>query len=140
MSTLAVNLGGTAEEETVPEGEYTLECTQSISRRTKADDRDMAVLTFVIQDAPDEISFPAAIQDFFVLPNEDDWQEDKEMAHRFIRRLRRALTCLGVPYEEDGFDSDDCVGTTATVGLYIDKNDDTGEDYNRPRWPKYKNE
>ena len=137
MSIMKIALGKAHEAETVPEGKYQLEVVTCTEKRTKADDRDMVVMLIKINNPPKKIENPAPMQEYFVLPNEEDYLENPQMANDWVRNLRRALEALNVPYAEDGFDPKDAQGATCEVAVTLETDDD-GEERNHPRFPKFK--
>ena len=138
MSLMQIALANTKELESVPAAEYTYEVANCIARETKAKDRNMIVATLLITNPPRKISHPAPVMEFFVLPNANDWEENEEMSHGFVRRLRRFLECSKVPFGSDGFDPAQAVGAKGKTFFDLTEDDD-GEIRNHPRWPKFTN-
>lgn len=121
MPYLSTALGDAKESEIVPDAEHQIECTFVVLQRNKADTHDMMVTTDQIQDPPRGIDFPAPIKTYFRVPNPDD---DPEVKNRDNLKICRYLAMKGVSYGEDGFDTDDVLGSTGTCPIRTDPGDD----------------
>ena len=134
----SINFGAVKEQETVPEGIYSFEVVSCRAQKTKAGNRNMIQAVLNITNPPKDILFPAPVIEFFVLPNQDDYRENRAMAEDWVRRLLRFLTCAGIPYNEEGFDVEEAQGATGTCGFALRMGDDD-EIRNQAIWPKFKN-
>jgi hypothetical protein len=130
------DLENVQEERPVPEGEYALRIVATEETRTKADDRDMIVVTIAIEDPqyPDASPF----RHWCVLPNEDDKvKENGRTAKMFYRNMKRFLHLFGIPYD---FESpEEWQGATCMSYVKLGTNPDSGQEFNQidpPRIPK----
>ena len=128
-------LNNTKELETVPEAKYKLEVLACREQRTQADDRDMYVFTIGIKNPPKGTENAAPMMEFFPMPNDED---EPDRAANSVRRLRRALECLGINFL-NGFNVENAIGATGEAPVNLRKDND-GETRNHVVWPKYANE
>ena len=108
MPFIKVDLGDAQEQENVPEGSYDL-------RIIKVEDKDsksgnpMTVCTIKVEDP--EYANARLINHFIVQPSKDHTPEVKAM---MILNTARFLHTFNIPYTDQGYNSDDLQGATAS--------------------------
>jgi hypothetical protein len=76
----------------------------------------------------------APFREWMTLPTDSTPPDQLEMRRRDIARV---LHAFGIDYaEDDGIDTEKLQGSQATVHLQKQVNDDTGDEFNRVRWPR----
>src|SRR6185437_1130137 len=93
------------EAEVVPEGEYHIRNHEAEMATSKKGSQMIKVLSVI--ESPD---YPnaAPIMTYLALPGDDD--EPKSAAFKLLQ-LRRFCECFEIPFEENGFDTDDIAGS-----------------------------
>jgi hypothetical protein len=100
------------ESEAVPEGMYDLRIHSAEVKDSESSGKPMVECLMVIE----ATEFPHAAPITFYLPLIHP--DDKPSARNFkLVQAARLCTAFGVPFEDNGFDTDDLVGATANVLL-----------------------
>ena len=128
------------EQQVVPEAEYDLRIQQAEIKdsKSKADRQNVEVMVLI-----ESAEYPNAAPIFHYLSivHDDDDQKTKDFK---LRMQRRFLELFKIPFEDNGFDTDDFAGCTATCLVAQDEvkkdNKPTGEFANVLRLPKFQNE
>ncbi len=97
------------EDKPVPEGEYDLRIIKATDRRNKADTGDITEIIMSVEG--DEGVGAANIFHYLTYPSDDDDSARSRMRMRFLTLF---LKMFGVPFESNGFNTEDLVGCTAT--------------------------
>ena len=129
MPRINVELKDAQELEVAPEGEYDLRIVKAEDGESKSGN-DMTTVTIAFEGHPEW----QAVRHWITYPNADTPPDQRAM--RLID-ITRFLTCFGVNFDDDGFDSDDLVGQTGRC-LVIQEEADDGNTYNRLRLPRLK--
>ena len=129
MPRINVELKDAQELEVAPEGEYDLRIVKAEDCESKSGN-DMTTVTIAFEGHPEW----QAVRHWIMYPNADTPPDQRAM--RLID-ITRFLTCFGVNFDDDGFDSDDLVGQTGRC-LVIQEEADDGNTYNRLRLPRLK--
>ena len=131
MPFISTPLGDAKEPEAVPEGPYDLRIVKSEDGESKKGN-PMTTVYIKIEDP----AYPnAALVGHWILhPTADTPPEQLQMR---ILEQRRFLECFGIPYEANGFNTDDLVGATGNSFLVQETGDDNVV-RNRLRLPKLK--
>ena len=125
------DLGGIPEERPAASGEYDLRIIAAEIKRTKADNRDMIVVTTVIDGDDNATPFNS----YLVIPNDDDKEQDGgRLAKMFWRSIKRFLHLFEIPYDFD--DVQEFVGCRAKAFVELKINQDNGNEYNEIRVPR----
>ncbi len=96
------------EDKPVAEGEYDLRIIAANDKRNKADTGEITEI--IIEIEGDEGEGAANVFHYLSYPSEDD---DKKKARSKMRFLTDFLKLFEVPFETNGFNSEDLVGCTA---------------------------
>lgn len=125
------------EDKPLPEGEYDL-TIKNAEVKTSKKGKNMVQVLLICDDPDFKNSQP--ISHFIMLPEKDDEYRDLH-----LRNMKRFLTLFNVPFEDNGFDTDDLVGQSAKchVTLQARKGPDgieTGEEMASIRLPRVKEE
>ena len=138
MLLIKAPLADIKEDEHVPEGEYDVRIQKATDKESKGGN-NMTECLVVIESTEHPNALPMFI--YFNYPAEDHTHFD------FMWRQNiRMLSAFKVPFEKDGFNSDDLEGATATVFLKVvpamdsDGVDIDGEFRNEPVFPRLSNE
>lgn len=115
MPFINANLNDAVESEAVPEGTYEVRNHSADIRQSKKGGKDMIVVTSVIEDG--EYPHAAPIMTYLSLPHPDD---EERSANFKLLQLRRFCEVFDIPFEDNGFDSDDIAGTTAEIAIAQD--------------------
>lgn len=143
MPFIAAPMADAREDELVPEGEYELTIDSYEEKDGKKEGRTNLQIMITIDNPPAETKSPAPIFHYLSLPHEDD--EPKSASFK-LRMMRRFLEAFSIPFEDNGFDSDDLNGAKATLLVTqqeIMRGDPprpTGEYSHALRLPKFRNE
>ncbi len=124
-------LGDAREPEAVPEAEYDLRIVKSEDGESK---KGNAMTTIYIKIEDPQYPNAALVGHWLVHPTKDTPPEQVQMR---LLETRRFLECFGIPYEGDGYNTDDFVGATGRSFL----SQETGDDNvvrNRLKLPKLK--
>ncbi len=132
-------LADAKEDVTVPEAEYDLEI---ISTETKVSKKAAAagkttdnMVACVIAIRSDDYPNAAMIFHHIMLVTDPNY----EWNHLWLRDQKRFLVVFSVPFEGNGFDTDDLQGCTGRCLVGVEKNE-RGEDVNVLRLPRVKDE
>jgi hypothetical protein len=128
------------EDELVPEGGYELRIADVQDKDSKKGDAMLQIM-IEVTNPPAQIQAPAPIFHYVSLPNEKD---DAKTTQYKLKMIRRLLSVFNVPFEDNGFNSDDLNGATGTclvIQQEIMRDDKpTGEYMHAIRLPKFANE
>jgi hypothetical protein len=127
VSYVKIDLTKAKEPEVAPEGQYDIRCVKVSQTETKKKE-PMTVLTLRIE-AGDENYAP--VQEFITYPNGGQYDDLRTLT------LKRILTAFEVPFDDQGFDTDELLGKTVSVLLVQEEGDD-GVIRNRAKWPRVK--
>jgi hypothetical protein len=123
-SFIQVAMGDAPEEGLVEEGRYDLRIMNKELKDSKSGDRKVLHIMMGVEGVPDV----APIMHFLVFPSGKDWEEDKDMAKNFIRRVKRFCELFAVAWQADGFDANGLDGATAeAVLIKVEMGDDNVE-------------
>lgn len=111
MPLISIPLGDDWEDKAVPDGEYDLVIEDANEKTSKAGS-EMVEVRIAIQDG--DYPNSAAVWEYLVFPKEDDEERTKRLQ---MRNLVRFLTVFGIPFEADGFNSEDLIGATGRCML-----------------------
>lgn len=133
MPFISIPLKDAREQEAVPEGTYDLQIVKAEDKDSKKGN-PMTAISIKIRSA----DYPNAmlVNHFLLHPHKG--MEPDQVA-RSLRDTKRFLTVFGIPFEGDGFNTDDLQGATAECLL----EQETGDDdvvRNRLRLPPLKDE
>lgn len=126
------------EDKPLPEGEYEL-TIKSAEPKTSKKGKNMIQVLLVTTDP--EYRNASPINHYIMLPEKDDEYRDMH-----LRNMKRFLVAFGVAFEDNGFDTDDLIGQTATVGVGLqamkdrDTGEATGQEMNTLKLPRVKDE
>lgn len=100
------NLRDIPEEKHAPEGEYDLRIYKVTTGESDAG-RNTVKCMIEIEGTGSENYQP--VTHVLIEPSEADWENDKDMATRFLRNTKRFLTLFGVTYNDDdgSYDTDE---------------------------------
>lgn len=133
MPFINARIGDAKESEPVPDGQYDLRIAKVDEKKSKKPPHyDMLLLTITIEDP----NFPNASPVFhnMLFPKEDT---EERTANLFQLGNARLLTAFGVPFDDNGFDSDDLLGATAKgITVQQEENPETGDPTNRLILPR----
>lgn len=122
------------EQTVAPEGDDYHVVISKVEDKKSKKGADMDVLTIKILDCDGQYG---SFRHYHVYPKAGDSEEQVAMAARNTRRL---CTLFGVPYSDDGFDSDDLLNAEATgVRLSVEefeRDDGTVQEQNRLVLPR----
>lgn len=126
------------EDVVVPEGEYDLEILSAeleVSKNAaKQGVTEPNMIHCVIAVRSDEYPTARPIGHWLMFATEND-----EWAGMRLRDQKRFLECFSIPYEGNGFDTDDFVGSKGRC-LVTNETSDKGEPFNSLRLPRFKDE
>jgi hypothetical protein len=122
MPFINAKLNEAQESIVVPEGEYDLRNHSAEIKDSKKGAPMVVVLTVV-----ESAEFPNAqpITTYMSLPQDDD--EPKAAAFKLLQ-LRRFCEAFEIPFEDNGFNTDDIAGTTATLMLKQETYEEEGKE------------
>ena len=106
------------EREAVPEGPYDVVIASAEMHRSDTSGKDSVRCILNIPEQPDA----AGIFHYIALPHSDDDDEKRNMK---LVMMKKFLELLHVPFEGNGFDTDDLIGAAGRVFLNVenDNND-----------------
>lgn len=106
------------EKEAVEEGVYEVVISAADMHKSEASGKDSVRCILEIPSNPDA----SGIFHYIALPHADD---DSEKRNNKLVMMKKFLELMGVPFEGNGFDTDDLMGATANVylGVELDNND-----------------
>ena len=131
MSFIKIALDDVKEGEYVPEGVYDLRIIKANDTESKKGN-PMTVVTIRIEDAPIPNALP--VQHYITYPDENTPAEQRQMR---LLDIKRFLTLFDVPFDANGFESEDLLGQQAKGHLTQEEGDD-GIIRNRLRMPRLK--
>lgn len=134
MGLIELPFADVPEEKIAPEGNYDLRIVNKEQRPSKTSGRPM-ITCFVRIEGGDY----APMMHWLVLPTKEDWDNDKAKAERMVRGVRRFLEVFGLKWSPKGFDPEDLDGAAGRCLVTIEK-DDEGNEHNRLRLPRAKND
>lgn len=114
-------LSDAKEQTVVPEGEYDLKIFSAVEKDSKKGDPMVQIIIGV-----ESSDYPNAKSVFHHLMMVKD-DDDEQTVDRKLRGQRRFLNAFSIPSEDDGFDTDDFAGCTATLRVKQQENKDNGE-------------
>jgi len=111
MPLISIPLGDDWEDKAVPEGEYDL-VIEDANEKTSEAGSEMIECRIAIQDG----DFPnaAAIWEYLVFPKDGVEERTKRLQ---MRNIVRFLSVFGIPFEADGFNTEDLIGATGRCQL-----------------------
>ena len=112
MSFIELPLGDTQEAQVVPEGVYNLLVEDAQDHKNAESGRESIMCMIRIEDPPEDVPNPATVFHFLVLPTADD---DEKTRTFVMLEIKRFLEVFDIPYEANGFSSEDIPGATADV-------------------------
>lgn len=98
------------EDELVPEGEYDL-IISSVEEKEDRKGNLMFMCVLDIQNPPDNVSNPAPVFHYISTIGPED---DAKTRNFKLRMQRRFLECFEIPFEDNGFNTDDFEGAKGT--------------------------
>ena len=114
MSFIELPLEGTMEEQSVPEGIYSLRI-EDVKEKTNEESGRFSLMAIIrIDNPPEDNPNPAGVFHFLATPNGDD---DKKASDFMMLQIKRFLVVFGIPFEGNGFSTEDMPGATAEVLL-----------------------
>lgn len=140
MPFIQMPIADAVEQDLVPEGEYDLQITD-VEEKDSKNGVPMLQCTIQVMNPPATVKEPAPIWHYITLPDSDD---DAKKAAFKLRMLRRFLEVFSIPFEDNGFNSEDLNGAqgrclVAQQEIMRDERP-TGEYSHTLRLPKFKNE
>jgi len=132
MPFIKIALDDAAEQEPVPEGEYELQIIKADDGESKKGNQ-MTTVMLKVMDPPASCPNPAIIRHWITYPDMDTPADQRNL--RLID-IKRFLTVFNIQMTEDGFDSDDLVGSTGRCFVYQEQSENNDEIYNRLRLPR----
>lgn len=133
MSFIQAAIGDTRERQAVAEGEYDLRVLNFEEKLSKKGSPMLVAALAIEGEADAEV-----IREYFSLPTEDDSDDIRALK---LRNLKRFLAKFNVPWEANGFSTDDVVGQTARCLLAVEADEnDPDRTFNRLRLPKFRND
>lgn len=133
MGFINTRMGDAPEVKVASEGMYDLHVIRAELQRTKKDDRDMISVGIAIE-GPEDYEI---LNQWFVLPNEDDWEEENgRKAKMFLRNLKRFLHVFGIEWSTEGFELESLEGAAGKCLVTTRTNEDTGQVFNDLRLPR----
>lgn len=102
------------ESETVPEGNYHVR-NHSAEEKDSKSGKPMIVVTSIIES--DDYPNAAPIVTYLNIPSDND--EPKAAAFKLLQ-LRRFCECFEIPFDDNGFDTDDIAGSEADVDISVE--------------------
>lgn len=131
-SFIGAAMGDAPEEGLCEEGRYDLRIINRDLKDSKQGDRKVLHVMMGVEGVPDV----APLMHFVVFPNQDDWENEKEMAKNFIRRAKRFFYAFNVSWQADGFEASELDGATASdIMVTIEVGDDK-EERNVAKFPR----
>jgi|SRR5712664_132990 len=140
MPFISAPVADAREDELVPEAQYDL-TIESADEQDSKKGKPQIMCMITVDNPPSTVSSPAPIFHYISLPHPDD----EPKASRFkLRMIRRFLEVFNIPFEDNGFDSDDLQGAkgsclVAQQEIMRDEKP-TGEYSHTLRLPKFANE
>ncbi len=132
-SFIKVAMSDAPEEGLCEEGRYDLRIIAKKLKDTKAGDRKLLQVTMMVEGIPDV----APIMENLTFPNAKDWEDEKEMAKGFIRRVKRFIAAFGVTWQADGFPANELDGATADdILIKIEIGKDDNVERNKAIFPR----
>lgn len=116
MARIALNVTDAVESEIVPEGEYDLRIVRAVDGPSKDGTRTNIKVTIAIESADHPNAQP--ITHYLSTPKDDDADNTVNFMKLNIARFCQAF---GIDYDDDGFDTDDFEGKTATLPVRIEE-------------------
>lgn len=120
MPFIKTPLKDAAESQTVPDGLYELLCGEATIHHNERSGKDSVMIPIAITDPPDDVSNPSDIMHFLPLLREDD--SEKGRAFKLVLQAR-FLVAFNIPFEDNGFDTDDISGAGGKVAVTTDTDD-----------------
>jgi hypothetical protein len=114
MPFITAPLSDAKESETVPEGTYHIR-NHSIEERDSKNGKAMIVVTSVIES--EDFPNAAPIMTYLSLPDPDD--EPRASAFKNLQ-LRRFCECFEIPFEDNGFNTDDIPGSEGECAVSVE--------------------
>lgn len=145
MPFIAMPLDQAKEDELCPEAEYELRISDVQDKDSKRGD-PMLQIMIDITNPPDGISNPAPIFHYISMPTEHD--EPKSFQYK-LRMIRRLLAVFNIPFEANGFNTEDLMGAEGECLVAQEERTKEGDSGNRigtgeyshvMRLPKFANE
>lgn len=131
MPFINVDLNNAQEPDIVPEGSYNLRIVKAEDGESKQGNE---MTTVYIKVESDDFPNSQIIKHWLTYPNSGTPEDQRAM--RLID-IKRFLTCFGIKFEGEGFNSEDLVGATGEC-LVTQEEADDGNTYNRLRLPRLK--
>ena len=130
MPFIELGLGDIKEARSVPADTYALQIENIFEKRNEEKNRDSIMVVINVMNPPAGIENPAPIFHYLSFPNSDD---DKRNIDFFMLNLKRFLTVFNIPFEANGFDTEDLPG--ATGECYVEEEEFEGSLKNVLRLP-----
>lgn len=129
MPFITLPIADVKEPKAVAEGEYELRIIDAEDTESKKGN-PMTVVKIALEQHPD--AYP--IRHYITYPSDDTPPDQINMR---VLDIKRFLTCFGVAFEGNGFNTEDLVGQTGRCMVTQEDGDD-GNVYNRLRLPRLK--
>jgi hypothetical protein len=114
----------------VPDGKYRLRISDAQEQKSRKGD-DMIVVSFAIEGAPKGCSFK--VRHWFGLPGKDTSAERRQMQ---LLDLKRFLTAFHLPVQGGEIDLSEWIGSDGSALLTQEVHEETGQVFNRIRFPR----
>jgi hypothetical protein len=134
MSLIELPFADVPEEKIAPEGNYDLRIVNQEQGASKKSGRPMITCLIRIEGGA-----YAPMMHWLVLPTAADWDEERMTSERMVRGVRRFLEIFNIKWTPKGFDAEELDGATGRCLVTIEK-DDEGNEHNRLRLPRAKND
>lgn len=121
MSIIQQAVASAEETQVVPEAEYELEVLSGeYVEKSKSSGNPMVVALIKVTNPPDGIT-PDLIRHYISLVNQDD---DEDQKAQKLRQQRRFLECFGIPFTDEGYDTEDFSSATGMAFVKLNEGDD----------------
>jgi len=130
MSFIEMDLGGVNEQNAAPEGTYDLRISNAQVGEAKSSGNPQIVVGITIEGHSEYLP----IRHYLGLPSDDD---DDDMRQRKLRSIKRFCHLFDIAMD-DGINTEDFLGATASALVTQDEPNDNGDIYNRLIVPRIK--